>query len=71
MPHTSEVYPKSKKAKLKLPFNQADDELFYFGRRFSAGTWPSPVSEWASRVLAMGSPVIADLAEGVPRTCTV
>ena len=44
------IYPKSNKAKLKLPFNKADDELFYFGRRFSAGTWPSSVNEWARDV---------------------
>ena len=44
------IYPKSSKAKLKLPFNQADDELSYFGRRFSAGTWPSSVNEWARDV---------------------
>ena len=34
----------------KLPFNWADDEFFYFGRRFSAGTWPSSVNEWARGV---------------------
>ena len=44
------IYPTSDKAKLKLPFNLADDEFFYFGRRFSAGTWPSSVMEWARGV---------------------
>ena len=46
------MYPKFDKTKLKLPFNKADDEFFYFGRRFSAGrsTWPSSVHEWARRV---------------------
>ena len=46
----SRIYPKSDKAKLKLPFNEADDEFFYFGRKFSAGTWPSSVNEWARGV---------------------
>ena len=46
------IYPKSDKAKLKLPWpcNWADDEFFYFGRRFSAGTWQSSVHEWARSV---------------------
>ena len=41
------IYPKSDKAKLKLPFNQADDEFFFFT---SAGTWSSSVNEWARGV---------------------
>ena len=46
----SRIYPKSDKAKLRLPFNQADYDFFYFGRRFSAGTWPSSVHAWARGV---------------------
>ena len=64
------IYTKSDKAKLKLPFNWADDEFFfYFGRPFRRHghhLWLN-----GQEVLAMGSPVIKDLAEGVPRTCTV
>ena len=64
------IYPKSNKAKLKLPFNWADDELFT-----SAGDFRQVHGhhQWMNgqEVLAIGSPVIEDLVEGVPRTCTV
>ena len=65
------IYPKSDKAKLKLPFNKADDEFFFT----SAGDFRQVHGHHqcmnGQEVLAMGSPVIEDWAEGVPRTCTV
>ena len=54
MPHTSDLrgfYPKTRpnwclpSTTCRLTMN-----FFYFGRRFSAGTWPSSVNEWARDV---------------------
>ena len=64
MSHTSEDYPKSDKAKLKLPFNVTMNFLL----RQVHGHHQCMHGQ---EVLSMGSPVIEDLAEGVPRTCTV
>ena len=50
MPHTSEDLSKSDKAKTSFHSTGLTMNFFLFGRRFSAGTWPSSVNEWARGV---------------------